>query len=558
MGPTLNGMCTAAAAALVCSSGVCDPSNNACGYANGDGPCTAANGDVVCQSGACDTDGLCGYKNGDGPCTPGATGNGDVVCRSSVCDTDDLCGYANDDGPCSMATGSVVCRSGMCSIDLACEPAGGCNVDADCTGGSPAWCDESTHVCSPLIANGSPVPSDPLHTNPTLNGTCTAAAATLVCVSGVCDPSDDDCGYANGDGPCTAANGDAVCRSGACSANLTCEPAGGCNVDADCTGGTWCDESTHACTAQLANGSPVPSDPPHASPTLNGTCTAAAGTLVCASGVCDPKDNDCGYANGDGPCTPGAMGNGATVCRSTICGTTGANQGVCVGCLMDSQCSGATPLCDPTTNTCVQCTSSAQCSGATPICNPATGTCGTACTTDADCSSEDWCDAPTGGTGMCVPKLANGAPLPSTPSNVATCSASVGASVCASGVCDKDNACGYAVGDGPCTSGLVCRSTDCDTTTMVCVSPDAGTDAGADAGADAGLLPVGAACTSSAQCADDDCSSGVCGGVVIGSGNGLVCAMRAGKGGSDGDGAFGLVGLLLAAAGVARRRRGAA
>ena len=37
-------------------------------------------------------------------------------------------------------------------------------------------------------------------------------------------------------------------------------------------------------------------------PTLDGTCSAAAGMLTCQSGVCDPKDNDCGLADGDGPC----------------------------------------------------------------------------------------------------------------------------------------------------------------------------------------------------------------------------------------------------------------
>ena len=34
-----------------------------------------------------------------------------------------------------------------------------------------------------------------------------------------------------------------------------------------------------------------------------GTCTPAAGALTCVSKVCDTKDNECGYANGDGPCT---------------------------------------------------------------------------------------------------------------------------------------------------------------------------------------------------------------------------------------------------------------
>jgi hypothetical protein len=278
-------------------------------------------------------------------CTPAA---GALVCTSSVCDAaDNKCGYANGDGPCTVTNGATVCRSGACSVNGTCEPAGGCNVDADCTGGQ--WCDESMHMCTAKLANGTAVPSDPPHTNPTLNGTCTAQAGALVCTSSVCDTADNKCGYANGDGPCTVANGGTVCRSGACSVNGTCEPAGSCNVDADCSGGLWCDESMHGCTPQIVNGGAVPSDPPHTNPTLNGTCTSQAGALVCQSGVCDTKDNECGYANGDGPCT---ASSGGKVCRSSACST----NGVCEpagGCNVDSDCTNpATPRCSPATHVC--------------------------------------------------------------------------------------------------------------------------------------------------------------------------------------------------------------
>ena len=70
-----------------------------------------------------------------------------------------------------------------------------------------------------------------------------------------------------------------------------------CSVDSDCTAGNWCNESVGMCTAQLADGSPMPTDPPHTNPVLNGMCTPAAGVLVCQSGVCDPADNKCGVAN---------------------------------------------------------------------------------------------------------------------------------------------------------------------------------------------------------------------------------------------------------------------
>jgi hypothetical protein len=183
----------------------------------------------------------------------------------------------------------------------------GCLADADCSGGN--WCQESIHTCKAKLANGTVIPSDPPHSNPTLASDCTVAAATLVCVSSVCDAADDKCGYLNGtgpctaanaavvcrsaacdpddskcgydidNGPCTAANAAVVCRSGACGANGLCMPSGGCNTDADCTGGMWCHESIHTCTAKLANGTGIPSDPPHSNPTLASDCTAAAATL---------------------------------------------------------------------------------------------------------------------------------------------------------------------------------------------------------------------------------------------------------------------------------------
>ncbi len=69
------------------------------------------------------------------------------------------------------------------------------------------------------------------------------------------------------------------------------------------------------------------------------------------------------------------------------------------------------------------------------------------------------------------------------------------------------------------------------------------------------LLPIGQACTASSQCQSDDCSGNpkVCSG-IIGSGNGLICA--AGQPGSTGGNVpAGVLGLMLAVAALARRRR---
>jgi hypothetical protein len=273
-----------------------------------------------------------------------STAAGTLVCQAGVCDTaDNKCGYAVNGGPCSAGTAAAVCRSGSCSANLLCRPAGGCNVDADCTGGQ--WCNESSHTCTAKLSNGTAIPTDAPHSNPTLNGTCTTAAGSLVCQAAVCDTvdnacgllngsgactalnqatvcrssvcdADGSCGYATNHGPCTPANAATVCRSGVCSVNLLCEPAGGCNVDGDCSAGDWCNETSHTCSVKLTNGTSMPTDTPHTSPTLNGTCTADAATLVCQASVCDTSDDKCGYAVGSGPCSSGSA---ATVCRTGSC-----------------------------------------------------------------------------------------------------------------------------------------------------------------------------------------------------------------------------------------------
>ncbi len=634
--PPLTGTCTTAVGLSVCACGVCDGVDNACGLANGDGPCTVASGGSVCRSGVCD----------------GA---------------DDKCGYADGDGPCTVTSGPTLCRSGTCSTNGTCEPAGGCNVDADCPAAD--YC--NANLCVPKAGNGSPVPKAPGH-QPPLTGTCTPAAGASACASAVCDTADNDCGYANGDGPCTVANGGVVCRSSvcdatdgkcgyadgdgpcttatgttvcrstACSANGTCEPAGGCNVDADCPAADYCDVST--CVAKAANGSPVPTAPGH-QPPLTGTCNGPAALAACASGVCD-TDNSCGLANSDGPCTaptggvvcrsgvcdtdgkcgyadgdgPCTTGSGATVCRSTSCAATGPNQGTCVACTTDAACSGATPACSATTNTCVQCTAGAAgnasaCTGASPVCdassstcvpcngdlgsgsadacvaagtpfcflagplqgqcgkcatdadcaghpsgntcNTVAGTCYEACHSDADCTAQQWCDGPTGGAGACVPKLANGTPLPAAPASVATCSTAVGLRVCVSTVCDpKDNTCGFATGDGPCAGDPECRNMLCDPVQHTCTGCATDSDCPADDfcapdGACTLRLPTGSTCDRSAQCQGDLCLGDVCS-APVGSGNGATCAAR-GTGSSGSEGAAGVLGLVLAAILLSRR-----
>ena len=315
-------------------------------------------------------------------------------------------------------TAGVVCRSGACSVNGVCEPAGGCDVDADCTGGN--WCNE-THPHLHAEARQRRRRSPP--TGRTRTRRSTARAPRRAGDAGLRQrrlrPDDNACGYANGDGPCTAAqaapscaaparaapNGTSASRRAAATSTPTAPPASGAT------------RPTHTCTPKLANGSRCRPIAAHTNPTLDGTCTPAAGALVCSSGVCDTKDNDCGYANGDGPCT-GADGDDrlplghlrdhrartrATAspapwtrsARARRRRATPTTQHLRRSAPPHRSASGATPVCDATSSTCVPCNGD-QGSGTPDACTPPptpsassagsmTGQCGK-CMTNADCT----------------------------------------------------------------------------------------------------------------------------------------------------------------------------
>lgn len=334
-----------------------------------------------------------------------------------------------------------------------------CLDNSSCSGTTP-FCNPATHTCGPCAGDGAPSCTTPglaaCQTSGALAGSCTECSSTDTSACGGAKPV------------CLAASG-------------TC----GCAQDPDCQPTEWCDTGTTACTAKLANGTPIPNVPSH-TPPLTGTCDAAAATAVCASAVCDAADDACGYKNGDGTCDGASA---STVCRSGACGS----DGVCGLPNGEGPCDG--------TNGATVCRSG-NCDVNGGVCAPAP-----ACATDADCASDKWCEG-----GSCVPKLANGAAMPTEPGHAPTldgkCDAAAAAAVCASGVCDTaDDACGYANGSGPCdgTNGAtVCRSTLCATT-----GPNAGTCVACLSDGDcSGATPIcdtasGActtACTTDADC----------------------------------------------------------
>jgi hypothetical protein len=209
------------------------------------GSCTACNGDyqstatIMCATGApyCSPTGYCGFCTQNSDCattnavhtgvycntTTGAcvtTCSADADCGpGNVCDSkDQKCGYANGDGPCTSANAASVCRSGTCGkSSLECTPAGSnaCAGDSDCVPGK-TYCNGSTFSCVPTLANGQPIPGDPIH-----SATCTATIGEAVCASGSCATSGPNIGK--------------------------CEP---CATDANCSGATpVCSPTTNQCVA---------------------------------------------------------------------------------------------------------------------------------------------------------------------------------------------------------------------------------------------------------------------------------------------------------------------
>src|SRR5262249_5915553 len=130
-----------------------------------------------------------------------------------------------------------------------------CDADLQCA--SWQFCNTETGACSARLANGIAIPVLANHVPP-LDGACTTEVGAAVCSSGVCDTADNLCGFADGDGTCTPARASTVCRSGQCSANGTCEPGAGCNVDVDCASTQgWCFQTRHFCKTKAPNGAPV-------------------------------------------------------------------------------------------------------------------------------------------------------------------------------------------------------------------------------------------------------------------------------------------------------------
>ena len=283
------GTCGKCATDADCANGIhpgpfCNPASGACGSTcQIDSECGAGN---WCNG--VTAAGLCQPKVQNGSPVPGGACSGAIAaraCVAGVCDPDKSCGYANGDGACTTGAGSVVCRSGICaSTGSSAGKCVACATSSTCSSLTPV-CDSTSNTCVACDGDDG--------TN-TTHG-CPGTAAPYCAATGAC-------GTCTSNTACTGpSHAGPLCNtmSGACGTT--------CKVDADCAAGDWCDDLAGAgiCQPETPNGATVP----------GGSCGIddAVGARACASRVCDSNGNDCGYANGDGPCATDAQ------CQSGIC-----------------------------------------------------------------------------------------------------------------------------------------------------------------------------------------------------------------------------------------------
>lgn len=473
-----------------CASGkFCDRANKVC--TDKLGPGTAIPNDGALHLGSCDSagavcaSGACNTTQKTCAAANGVACSGDSQCVVNICGSNGLCGIADYEGACVPANGATLCQSGACSIGEVCMQSTDCYVDSDCS--ATQYCERSSHTCRTKLGPGQAVPSDTLH-----DGTCSSASAvcaaglscntvaktcaaaneaqcssTEQCVSNICG-TNGLCGLQLGGQGCTVDSATAVCQSGTCSATAqTCIPSSnGCGSDADCAAGTYCDGLSYTCKSKLPAGSPVPNDGLH-----DGSCSSAS--AVCTAGLsCNPQTRTCAASLGADCTSP-------EECVVDVCGS--------------GKCGIATGQSGCTTNTATTLCQSGFCGAISGVCvSSANG-----CANDADCSSDQYCDA---ATWQCTNKLAAGTALPTDALHDGQCPVSNTAVACASGLCNTakntcaasnsagcaqasdcvanacgaNSKCGLADGEAGCaseTATVVCQSGVC-AASGTCVPPD--------------------------------------------------------------------------------------
>jgi uncharacterized repeat protein (TIGR01451 family) len=540
----------------ICGNGIdddCDGAlDNGCSGCETDADCGGPVSGKVCNPAQVCIDG-CRGMNGNG-CVPGnvCSSVDATIGQCFQCLVDSDCGGPTSGTVCDGATHS--CKPGcrgmngngcmpgnVCSsVDATIGQCFGCLVDADCGGPMSATvCDDAAHVCEPGCRgmNGNGCMAGDVCTSPDATiGQCVQCLVDADCggpmSAKVCDGSTklciDGCRGMDGNG---CKDGD-VCTS----PDATIGQCVQCLVDADCGGpmsATVCDGTSSTCKPG---------------------CRGMNGNGCMAGDVCTSKDATIGQcvdclvdADCGGPqsakvcdgmvCKDGCRGMDGNGCMAgKDCTSKDATIGVCVDCLVDSECGDikSGKVCDAATHMCGPgcrgtdgngCPDGQSCSST----DATIGMC-SSCTTDADCgdaTSGKVCDAM---SKACVPGCRG-----------------TGGNGCAAGLkCSSltstIGSCQGCVSDADC--GAIGSGKVCDDTSKTCGDGCRGTG--------------GNACPATQTCSSTDVTIGTCAQPdgVVAEGDGILCSTRPGNAGNDGaPWAFGgALGLVLAW----RRRRRAA
>lgn len=287
------------------------------------------------------------------------------------------------------------------------------------------------------------------------NGTCTQltcgnagapdlSACSCTCSSGQCietDGSTVSC-VPTCSGGRTCQSGTCACPTGQILCSTTCV-TGTCCTDADCTGSTYCDQTSHTCQAEGGPGTAC---------SENDQCT----TSICTNGVCACPS---GSVNCSGTCVTG------TCCTDTDCraGDFCSNHacqaagGPGSPCMVKDQCLSYQCI----NNTCA-CTASSQCLTG-EICR--NGECARSCTTTSQCPSGQTCQ--TGACQACSGTICDGACVDTTtdPANCGVCG-----KVCSGGQTCSNKQCACPTGQALCPSEVFNPASNMYENALICCS----------------------------------------------------------------------------------------
>jgi Cys-rich repeat protein len=114
---------------------------------------------------------------------------------------------------------------------------------------------------------------------------------------------------------------------------------------------------------------------------IQGECEECGDSDDCGAGqVCFPGDHKC-----EDPCeTNGDCDDN----NEPLCDV---DNGICLECLEDAECSSGRPLCDPVTARCSECLANADCPATDPVCDLEDGEC-EECLVDSQCESAQVCN----------------------------------------------------------------------------------------------------------------------------------------------------------------------